>query len=437
MKSPSRFSHPRFSHQLISHQPISRSHFGLVPLFLGLLIAASLSLSSAAAPPKNTKAKDSAAEAAAAAAATNALIAAATALPAPANKETAKEATKEAAKESPKEMVSEVSKPASKEVANEAAKEVVKDGAKDAPKEMSKVATEATKEAPKEIAKEITKAPVPSAPAPNGSKSFLWEVKSKSNTVYLFGTIHLGKKEFYPLPPAVEDALSRAKIVVVEADITKAENSTEIERLISYTPPDNLEKQISAPLYARLSTQLTKLKFPPDGVKMMKPFLVGGFIAVADFTRLGYDMKYGVDAYLLGKAQGEKKTILELESQLGQIKLLANLSAGQQEAFLDNALQTVESDSSAEMINGLVKAWQSGDTVQLQEIAKNIGKRGKRSDELDEVMIYSRHDAMLKKIEGYLASNDLHFVAVGSLHLVGSRGLIDLLRAKGYQIRQL
>ncbi len=396
-----------------SRLPNSRSYFRLAPLWLGLLMAASLSLNTAAAPPKNTKAKDSTTEAAAAAAATNALIAAATALPAPANKETAKE--------SPKEMVSEVSKPAAKEVVNEVAKDV----AKDAPKEITK---EATKEAPKEITK---------APAPGGNKSFLWEVKSKSNTVYLFGTIHLGKKEFFPLPPAVEDVLSRAKIVVVEADITKAENSTEIERLISYTPPDNLEKQISAPLYARLGTQLTKLKFPPDGVKMMKPFLVGGFIAVADFTRLGYDMKYGVDAYLLGKAQGEKKTILELESQLGQIKLLANLSAGQQEAFLDNALQTVESDSSAEMINGLVKAWQSGDTVMLQEIAKNIGKRGKRSDELDEVLIYSRHDAMMKKIEGYLANNDLHFIAVGSLHLVGSRGLVELLRAKGYQIRQL
>jgi len=30
----------------------------------------------------------------------------------------------------------------------------------------------------------------------------------------------------------------------------------------------------------------------------------------------------------------------------------------------------------------------------------------------------------------------LFFVAVGSLHLTGKRGLVELLRAKGYLVRQ-
>jgi uncharacterized protein YbaP (TraB family) len=43
---------------------------------------------------------------------------------------------------------------------------------------------------------------------------------------------------------------------------------------------------------------------------------------------------------------------------------------------------------------------------------------------------------MLKKIEGYLAGSESHFVAVGSLHLVGPRGLLQALKAKGYEITQ-
>jgi uncharacterized protein YbaP (TraB family) len=44
---------------------------------------------------------------------------------------------------------------------------------------------------------------------------------------------------------------------------------------------------------------------------------------------------------------------------------------------------------------------------------------------------------MLEKIEGYLASEDTHFIAVGSLHLVGRGGLIEMLKALGYSVAQL
>jgi uncharacterized protein YbaP (TraB family) len=43
---------------------------------------------------------------------------------------------------------------------------------------------------------------------------------------------------------------------------------------------------------------------------------------------------------------------------------------------------------------------------------------------------------MLAKIEGYLASRERHFIAVGALHLAGPRGLVELLRKRGYVVRQ-
>ena len=44
---------------------------------------------------------------------------------------------------------------------------------------------------------------------------------------------------------------------------------------------------------------------------------------------------------------------------------------------------------------------------------------------------------MMKKIEGYLNGKDRHFIAVGALHLAGPRGLIELLKKRGYVVRQL
>jgi uncharacterized protein YbaP (TraB family) len=44
---------------------------------------------------------------------------------------------------------------------------------------------------------------------------------------------------------------------------------------------------------------------------------------------------------------------------------------------------------------------------------------------------------MVSKIEDYLRTGETHFVVVGAGHLLGEKGIINLLRQKGYQIEQL
>ena len=279
-------------------------------------------------------------------------------------------------------------------------------------------------------------ATVPAAES-NTSKSFIWEVRSASNTVYLFGTIHVGKRSFYPLPDAVENALEKSASLVVEADITKTENEENLRPLIAFRPPLSLESQVSAPLYQRLQQQLLRLKLPADGLRELKPYIAGGFIAIAEFTRLGYDRNFGVDAYLIAAAQREKKPVLELESQLGQLRMFDSMSAPLQEAFLDNALTAIEAGKTPEQVTGMVNAWQSGDAKLMQEVTSDVNQGMRQSAEIEELLVYSRHPEMLKKIEGFLADQQPYFVAIGSLHLVGPRGLVELLRAKGYTVRQL
>jgi uncharacterized protein len=44
---------------------------------------------------------------------------------------------------------------------------------------------------------------------------------------------------------------------------------------------------------------------------------------------------------------------------------------------------------------------------------------------------------MIEKIEGYLnQSKDRHFIAVGALHLAGPEGLVEMLRKRGYVVKQ-
>jgi hypothetical protein len=267
-------------------------------------------------------------------------------------------------------------------------------------------------------------------------RSFAWEVKSKTNTVTLFGTIHVGKASFYPLPAAVESAFTKARKVVVEADITRDGGLADIQSLISYVSPDSLDQHIPVDLYARLNAQLGPLGIPIRAARTMKPFVVSGLLAIAEYQRLGYDMNRGVDAYLIEKAKAAAKPIDELESPRSQLLMLAGMPQDLQEAFLDNALAVLEQNRSADQVTGMVNAWQSGDARLMEEVSAGVNAGMRLQPRLDDVLLHQRHPGMLKKIEGYLAERDPVFVAVGSLHLVGKRGLLQMLRDKGYEVNQ-
>jgi uncharacterized protein YbaP (TraB family) len=278
---------------------------------------------------------------------------------------------------------------------------------------------------------------VPPSSKVSSTKAFLWEVKSATATTYLFGTIHVGKKSFYPLPPVVEKAFNDSAKVVVEADISDTKTAAEVAAMVMYLPPDALEQKLPAPLYARLKSQLNRLKIPVDAVKTMKPYMVGGLLSIFEYARMGYDASYGVDAYLIDRAAKAGKPLLELESQLSQIKLLDAMSPSLQVAFLENSVEGLEAGITRDQVTGMVNAWQTGDEALMLFVNQEMTSGMRMKDEFDEILLYRRNADMLKKIDAFLAGNDTCFIAVGSLHLVGKRGLIEMLKNKGYQVRQL
>jgi uncharacterized protein YbaP (TraB family) len=272
------------------------------------------------------------------------------------------------------------------------------------------------------------------APAP---KSFLWEVKSKTNTVYLFGTVHVGKNSFYPLPDEVEKAFSDSAKLAVEADVTNQQAIADAAPLMMYTPPATVENHVSPALVKRLKVYAEANKMPYDALKGLKPFLLGGLLVLTEFAKQGYDQRFGVDGYLIQKAVVKAKPIVELESVGEQMRLLSGLNKQEQEAFLENALVTAEKGKAAAQIEGMIAAWQSGNVAALEQTVKAANEGMKMTSALDEKVLYGRNAKMAVKIEEYLKGSESHFVAVGSMHLVGKRGLVEMMKAKGYEVKQL
>ncbi len=256
------------------------------------------------------------------------------------------------------------------------------------------------------------------AAAPAAAAPYLWEVLSMNNRVYLYGTVHAGRKEWFPLPREVEDAYEDSRVLVVEADITDANAAAGATSAMTYPPPDALRAHVPLEDYERFMKLLPRYR-------LLEP-------------QVGYLSQYSVDAYLLRRAKTDLKPIVELEGNAAQIALMTSFSEKEAATMFKGTLDALESGLTNEQIAGLVGAWQNGDPQLVLEIARRYNERVPGAVAIEDKFVWSRHEAMARKIEGFLTdTKQRHFIAVGALHLAGPRGLLEMLRKRGYVVRQL
>ncbi|HXX52944.1 MAG TPA: TraB/GumN family protein [Thermodesulfovibrionales bacterium] len=266
-------------------------------------------------------------------------------------------------------------------------------------------------------------------------KSFFWRVLSKSATVYVLGSLHALKKEMYPLPEKIEDAFSKSDVLVVEANINEMPLDGIMGMLAGamYTGNEGLEDHLSKEAYELAKGKLKGVGMPIELFQKSKPWFLALVITALEMQKLGIDPEYGVDNYFLKKAAGTKR-IVELESIAYQMNLLSALSEGDQESFLVYTLKDL--DSFSKEMDSLIKAWGTGDAEALESIVSKGMQDDPRMRSIYEKLIYERNTTMASRIEGYLQTGSHYFVVVGAGHLAGKKGIIEILKEKGYSVEQ-
>ncbi len=278
-------------------------------------------------------------------------------------------------------------------------------------------------------------ADIRSGAAADRGKSFLWKVRSDSGTVYLLGSVHVFRKELYPLPGKIEDAFAGCDTLVVEANI----NDLQVENMMTmlegafYPGDGTLEKHLSSGTYEAAKKRLAASGVPIELFQRTKPWLLALMISALEMQKLGLSPEYGIDKHFLDKA-GDGKRIVELESIDYQARLLGSLSDADQERFLLSTMKDL--DFLERETDTLLKAWLTGDTGMMESlIAKGAGGDSGMSS-VYEKLLDERNTEMAARIDGFLRTGGRYFVVVGAGHMVGKKGIPELLKKKGYPVEQ-
>ena len=277
------------------------------------------------------------------------------------------------------------------------------------------------------------------SPAGAEEKPLLWEIISENARVYLLGSIHLARPDLYPLDDAITAAFDETDTLVVEVDVTGVDQialGKKMFALGAYNDGRKLSDQLSPESLDDLKSFLSERGFPFAMFDSMRPWLGSLMISVMEIQRLGYDPKHGIDKHFIDQAKKQQKPIQALETADFQISLFSTFPEELQEELLRYTIANV--DRIPDMVDELTAAWRRGDTAALDRVMFESIRDDERLEPVYEKLIYERNATMTEKIRGYLAEGGSWFVVVGAGHLVGERGIVDLLENDGlFEIKQV
>lgn len=267
----------------------------------------------------------------------------------------------------------------------------------------------------------------------------LYRVTHEGKTSYLYGTIHVGRDGTYPLDAVAARALLDSKALVIELDIREDKAfQLALARHGRYPDGDTIQNHLTPATLQKTVQALARANISLASVQHYKPWLIANLLVGAELDKNGYQRSQAVEYALLAAAQKQDKTVRELESADYQLSLFDSLNAQQQEQYLLENLADLDDGDSLKKSKALIDAWGAADKTGIQAVWQTATSGDSISAGfMNRVLLGKRNPEMAANIERIMQQDQVAFVGVGLLHLVGDDGLPQLLKRRGYQVEQL
>lgn len=265
----------------------------------------------------------------------------------------------------------------------------------------------------------------PQSEEPPLTDALLWKISGNElkKPSYVFGTFHILKTEDFRLQPQTRQAMDSAEVLVLELALNS--EAMAFVQQNSRMDSTSLDSLISPEKYNILKQAIEeKLQLKIEQVNQLKPIFLSQQL-LRKVCMNGQTASYELS--LMQDFQEQDKAILGLEKVEEQMAFMDKIPPKQQ---MEAVMKLVESpEESCQALNEMVRLYQEEDVDSLMTlIAEEEALNGLLDQFLDQ-----RNQRWIPKIEEWMTQQSL-FIAVGAGHLGGEKGILNLLRKKGYQL---
>lgn len=253
-------------------------------------------------------------------------------------------------------------------------------------------------------------------------KSLLWEITGNGlhKPSYIVGTIHIMCKDDFVLTPKVQRVIDRVDNLTLEVNFTDPKEIVEIQKSMNnqVSLTRNLDKDNRKELVELLINEYGLSNSEVDSISSL------GLMNLMTNKELQCEVvSYDVELIMLGMKKG--KNFGGLEHGKEQLELF-NKAFSVKEIVRQLKLK----DESTDNLTSIIEAFKNEDMNKLYELGTDPQFMPM---EVKSIMLDNRNKMWVEKM-GRIMLIESTLFAVGSAHLGGEVGVIELLRKKGYDV---
>ena len=280
------------------------------------------------------------------------------------------------------------------------------------------------------------------AAATKNGEGRLWKIeKAGLKPSYLFGTMHMTDPRVIDLTPEAQKAYDGADTVVIETTEILDEKKASMALLakpdlMMFTDATTLSSLVDPKDLPVFEKGMADRGMPLAAINKMKPWMIMGIVALpaCEMARKKSGAPF-LDIKLAKDAEGSGKKIEGLETMLEQVNAINSLP---NEMSVKNLVETIKLGSKIEdVMETMIVLYTEGKVGTIMPFAKYVIPQSDESqaynDDFEEKLIHIRNQTMATRADKILAEGNA-FIAVGAMHLVGDKGLVEKFRAAGYTV---
>ena len=257
-------------------------------------------------------------------------------------------------------------------------------------------------------------------------QTLLWMVESTEGLVtYLFGTMHVGSRVAFSYSNAALACMRRCRVFAAEMHLGEVD-PVMMQEAIRLAPEQYVSRHFAPRKFQKIKKILRKaFNINLDHWQHQHPFMTISMLAERSMPR---DYPQALDEYLWDQAEQLGMERLGLERFSDQLAVMKYISPEEQTRQLAQVARNPA--RFRRQIRQLVTMYQQQDIRALYRHSK------RQLQNLRGLMLYNRNIFMAERIEALQSEGGL-FAAFGAAHLAGDRGVVALLKKKGFKVKPM
>lgn len=259
----------------------------------------------------------------------------------------------------------------------------------------------------------------------------LFRLTLDGHVMHLFGTLHVGLPDFYPLEDRLMGALGEASTLALEIDPDQPRGDLQ-DALRTYgmlAPGNSAYDSLPSRQKWRLDRLLQQGGLDASSMLGVKPVLLATMLTLAEYTRQGYRADLSSDAWLARQARRRHVRVLAL---------LDRLPVPDRWRFLEEMMDTIESGAQRTEAREVVRAWSTADRQALDRMAEKCeADRSVSGRFVTQVLLKERNVDLADGLLQLLRAEDRTVAAIGVLHLLGRESVPELMAQSGVSVERI